>query len=340
MFRLKDPIYLEISLLVLVVILQFIWPLPNTIAIRNFCLIGGGFVSLLLIFLYYKPKHINNHIPLLILLGVPIWLYFHYFWIPVDLKLQWYDLSGTWLRVTLGVLIAYSLGEVFVNRPWCGKWIFFPYLLLALITAILYGEAAIQLQKLVLLGFTGLFKTKISGAYFMVFTCLVSYGLILALNNNENKHNGRSRFLNFCIIIFISLSFTICLLIQSLIGVAVCTAMGIICVFLILFKSKNTKLLALFLITSLLALFLLFIQNDEKYEGKLANLKNDVLISLDINKNEAWTRTIEASTIPFPIDQNGKVVNTSTYERTSWFIKGSQLLIDHPNILHNIFYFF
>ena len=331
MHRLKNPTFLEISLLVLVVILQFIWPLPHTIAIRNFCLIGGGFISLLLILFYYKPHQINHHVPLMILLGVPIWLYFHYLWIPVDLKLQWYDLSGTWLRVTLGILIAYSLGRIFIDQPRWAKWILFPYLLLAIIATILYAETAIQLHKFVVQGFTGIFKTKISGAYFMVFTCLISYGLILTLNSNSHhKQTSRGRFLTFCVIICICLSFTNCLLIQSLIGVAVCTLMGLTCVLFILFKNKNAKLLALMLLTSLLALFVLFINYDAKYEGKLANLKNDTLISLDINKNKAWTKTLEASNIPLPKDQIGRVINGSTYERTSWLIKGSQLLIDHP----------
>ena len=122
MYHFKNPTYLKISLLVLVVILQFIWPLPNMIAIRNTCLIGGGFISLFLILFYFKPQHVNHHLPLLTLFSVPIWLYLHYLWVPVDLKLQWYDLSRTWLRVTLGILITYSLGKVFVNKPIWGNW--------------------------------------------------------------------------------------------------------------------------------------------------------------------------------------------------------------------------
>jgi len=249
----------------------------------------------------------------------------------VDLKLQWYDLSGTWLRVTLGILIAYSLGKILFKNPRWAKWIFFPYLLLAIISAILYAETSIQLHKLVVLNFTGLFKTKISGAYFMVFTCLISYGLILTLNSNiHNKQTSRGKFLTFCVIICICLSFAICLFIQSLIGVSVCTLMGLVCVLCILFKNKNAKFLALILLTSLFTLFVLFIQYDAKYEGKLANLKNDVLISLDINKNKNWTKTIESSNLPIPKDQNGRVINGTTYSRVSWIMVGTQLLIEHP----------
>jgi hypothetical protein len=53
-------------------------------------------------------------------------------------------------------------------------------------------------------------------------------------------------------------------------------------------------------------------------------------MSLDINKNKAWIKTVEASKIALPIDKNGRVINGGTYERTSGLIKGSQLLIEHP----------
>lgn len=81
---------------------------------------------------------------------------------------------------------------------------------------------------------------------------------------------------------------------------------------------------------SVVALLVIFIQYDAKYEGKLANLKNDFLISLNIEKNKTWSRSNDVAGVPDPIDKNGRTVNLSTYERTSWLIKGSQLLTENP----------
>ncbi len=330
MLRLKNPTYLEISLLVLAVILLLVWILPNTIALRNTCLIGGGIISLILMMFYYKPFQIKHFLPLLVLLGLPVWLYVHYRFFPVDIKLQWYDLSGTWLRVTMGILIAFSLGKILVKKPSLGMWIYVPYIMIILITIILYSETALQNHQFVVRFFTGLFKTKIAGAYFMVFTCLMSYGLLLILTKTQSGRSKWLSILRLSCIILICLSFAICLLIQSLIGIVFCALMGFVCVVLIIFKNNHSKFLSLTLFSCLLALFLMFIQYDAKYEGKLANLKNDILISLDIEKNKTWSRSNDVADMPDPIDQNGRTVNRSTYDRTSWFIKGTELLIEHP----------
>jgi O-Antigen ligase len=330
MYRLKNPAFLEISLLVLVVILQFVWLLPNTIAIRNTCLIGGGFISLLLILFYYKPHQIQHHVPLLILLGVPIWLYIHYLWIPVDLKLQWYDLSGTWLRVTLGVLIAYSLGKILIKKPRWGLWILCSYILMAVITLILFFKSATTLHTYNFI-FTGWYKTKIAGAYFMVFNCLICFGLLLAINRNNANKVWETRIFTIGLIAVIGICILNCIAFHSLIGVAVNGFMGLACALLLLFfKNKRQILFSTLLMGSIIAFLVIFILYDAKYEGKLANLKNDFVISLNIEKNKTWSRSNDVAGVPDPIDINGRTVNLSTYERTSWLIKGSQLIIEHP----------
>ena len=138
----KARYFLEVALVVFVMILQLIWPLPGTIALRNMCLIGGAISSLLLIF-FFQEK-IKSNIPTFLLLLVPAWLLAHYFLIPVDLKQQWYDLSGTWLRVVLGIFTAFSLGGILVQKPQWIKWIYLPYVILALITLFLFFYAAFK----------------------------------------------------------------------------------------------------------------------------------------------------------------------------------------------------
>jgi hypothetical protein len=249
---------------------------------------------------------------------------------PVDLKLQWYDLSGTWLRVTLGILIAYSLGKILIKKPRWGLWILCSYILMDLITLILFFKTAATLHTYNF-GFTGWYKTKIAGAYFIVFNCLICFGLLLAVNRNNAKKVWGTRILTITLIVVVAVCIFNCIVFHSLIGVAVNVFMGLACALLLLFFTNRSQILiSTMLMGSIIALLVIFIQYDAKYEGKLANLKNDFLISLHIDKNKTWSRSNDVAGVPDPIDINGRTVNMSTYERTSWLIKGSQLLIEHP----------
>jgi hypothetical protein len=230
----------------------------------------------------------------------------------------------------LGILIAYSLGKILIKKPRWGLWILCLYILMAVITLILFFKTAATLHTYNF-GFTGWYKTKIAGAYFMVFNCLICFGLLLAINRNNAKKVLETRIFTIGLIAVIGTCIVNCIAFHSLIGVAVNVFMGLACALLLLFfKNKIQILFSTLLIGSIVVLLTIFIQYDAKYEGKLANLKNDFLISLHIDKNKTWSRSNDVAGVPDPIDINGRTVNISTYERTSWLIKGSQLLIEYP----------
>jgi len=74
----------------------------------------------------------------------------------------------------------------------------------------------------------------------------------------------------------------------------------------------------------------LFWQYDQKYERKLGNLVGDIQVSVQIDKHPNWRRDPQFSGPRNPSDENGRVVNESTYERAAWFVKGVELLTSHP----------
>jgi membrane protein YdbS with pleckstrin-like domain len=71
----------------------------------------------------------------------------HYIFIPVDSEQQWEDLADTWVRVILGIVISISLGKILVYQPSVGKWIYFAYVFLIVITVFLILNE-IFLQKI------------------------------------------------------------------------------------------------------------------------------------------------------------------------------------------------
>jgi hypothetical protein len=321
---------LELSLLALVVFLQLVWGLPQTIALRNFCLYGGCVISLLLIIFFYGKFQLKNHMPMILLLAVPAWLVFHYIFLPVNLEKQWYDLSGTWLRIFSGIVIAFSLGKLLVNSPHYFKWVYISYVFLIMGSIILFFKQSYVAHQWIF-DFSGIFKTKIACAYYSFFLCLLTYGILLKNQSSKIKTALVSQIFFFTVFILCIFS---CFVIHSLIGVIFCILMGVVCSFMMLnnfgTNHRLRNILALALPVVLIVSAYAFSQYDKKYEGKLMHLKNDIVISLDIDQNKTWSRSTSVVGIPDPVDQNGRPISGSTYERISWLIKGLQTLSDHP----------
>jgi hypothetical protein len=74
-----------------------------------------------------------------------------------------------------------------------------------------------------------------------------------------------------------------------------------------------------------------FVRYDQGNQNKLGNLISDIKVASQIDINLAWMKDPKNGEISnIPINQDGKPINESTYERVSWFIKGAQLLRENP----------
>jgi hypothetical protein len=113
--------------------------------------------------------------------------------------------------------------------------------------------------------------------------------------------------------------------------------MGLLIVFLVLlvaffyminaiFKKFSLKK---FLLLSLVFIFFLYSVAGlaEKYPNWAMTLEN-TKIAVMIDSQDSWKY---AGTKPFPVNEYGKTVDRSNYERISWMIAGSKLLIKYPN---------
>lgn len=67
---------------------------------------------------------------------------------------------------------------------------------------------------------------------------------------------------------------------------------------------------------------------DKNHEQKLVNLIGDIKVATQLEKNQTWVR--DGRSIPEPVDEKGRQINGSTYERTSWFIRGAQFIAQNP----------
>ena len=86
-------------------------------------------------------------------------------------------------------------------------------------------------------------------------------------------------------------------------------------------------IIAIFLISSaLVGKILIF---DPAFAEKSRNLFPDITLSVtQFEENKAWAS--DKLVKNYPVSESGRIVNGSTYERVSWFLKGALLIANNP----------
>ena len=328
-------VYLTVSVLLIV------WALPHTIAARNISLFTGVLASLGWV-IVTKPKlSWKVYWPSLCLILVPLWVLVHWYFISSLQVPQWNEINSTWMRTSLAIGLGTAAGLMLAQHPRQLIWLILMIALLPTITFILYMQQAFLQGNWVLPSgpFYGVFKAKFSLVYFVLCQVLVGFGLIyfaiksafagariwglvigvffvlMGVGDFIATHalNG---------VIIIALGLLICLMTMVLHGLESSAAPERL-------SGRRLKVL----IASVLAVTVMggglyaFWKYDQRYEGKLSHIVGDIAISSHIEKNQSWIRD---SNTPDPVDESGRTVNVSTYERISWFIKGMQLIQMHP----------
>lgn len=323
------------------VVLVLVWPLADTIAARNIALALGCLTSLAWMYLARPKINLQMALPILCLLAVPAWLWIHYFFLPTDTVAQLYDLKGTWLRVTLAVIMASGLGLMVSQYPKMMLWIWLAMAALAITTLGRYLWDAFQANQWLIGGFRFPFKYKSAVVYFLMYPCLLAYAALhYCLLSQNQAMTGKSVKLGLG---FLATTLTaICWIdfvaAQALNGILVAGFMGVMLVITILTQGLRTSkvksvsywalLIAVFAV--LLTSLTLFWQYDQKYEQKLGNLVGDAKVAVQIDKYPAWRMDPTYQGPRTPNNLLGRPINETTYVRVAWFLKGFQLLRDHP----------
>jgi len=322
-------------------VLVLIWPLSGTIAARNIALVLGCLTSLAWVYCTRPRINIQMALPILCLLAVPAWLWIHYFFLPTDPAAQLYDLKGTWLRVILAVIMASGLGLMVARRPKLINVIWLSMATLALITLGQFLREVWQTHQWVMNDFRFPFKYKSAVVYFLMYPCLLAYATLhYCLLGEHLRATQKSEKLGLGLTAsaLAAICWTDFIAAHALNGVLVAGFMGMILLIFCLingFRASKSKapsywflLITVFIV--LLTSSTLFWQYDQKYEHKLGNLVGDIQVSVQVNQYPQWRRDPQYAGPRNPSDEKGRVVNESTYERTAWFVKGVQLLRDHP----------
>jgi hypothetical protein len=129
---------------VLFAILFAIWILPETILIRNLCLVLGSLIGIYQIYLYRACLTDKKAIPTYLLFGLFIWATIHLIFLSNDFSLQLIEYQSIWKRSLMGAIFALGFGLGLVNassksRQWAWIIFYFGLLLPTLIYFLKHG---------------------------------------------------------------------------------------------------------------------------------------------------------------------------------------------------------
>jgi hypothetical protein len=268
---------------------------------------------------------------LFFLIAVPLWLWLHLIFWPTDLSAQKYDLYGTWVRVICAITFGSCAGMIVGRRPILILWIWAAQLTFVIVTAAYYVFDMVYYKEIIIANFKSFFKYKSALVYFLIWPCLLLYGILnFIFIKKDMKYNNKILTMVILLLILCWLEFV---LPQALNGAIIASLSALVLFFICLLRVNNNlyKYLFLLVIASILLLgYFSFSAIDKKYSGKLYYLLDDVSLSADIYKHNAWRGDPRIQEPTYPVDPHGRTVAGSTYLRTSWFLKGIELLQENP----------
>jgi hypothetical protein len=242
------------------------------------------------------------------------------------------------VRVVLGVGFGFFLGLVISRRPkyWLILAATFLGVLLSVTATYLY--LAYLNQTIDIVDFRAFFKYKSALTYFLAWPMLFGFGAIFYESSNLvlNRKLEIYFFLSF-------LCYLICIYAAHSLNGFLIAAFSFIIYFtfhlikFFRFSGNNLKGLlrraSLNLLMTLLIVAvasIAFLSYDQVNESKLVNLIGDIKTSISFRDVSAWKLDEHKPVTETPLNSVGNPINSSTYERVTWFFKGLQLIRENP----------
>jgi hypothetical protein len=334
---------LVMALCVLSAILYGVWILPNTIFIRNFCLITGALLSLFVIFPNWRILIQRRAIPIALILLLLIWVTIHLFFIGIDHQGQFAEYTKIWKKIALSIpfalglglsLLSYANDPVQTRRYW--NLIFFGFLLPA-ITYFVKWFVTLMGQKY---GFpVPIFlildpdhmgsQFGISRAWY-VFFCLPVVAISIGLVVTRLKNKTFSFFNSFIYLACIPLTLLIFYIENDRLGTFFGLALIVIAfvsIGIAVIRNRSWLVLLIFLaviFSSATILWGSFKQNHEWF-----SLMADFKVAVQVDKYDHWKYN-RIKIVGWPKNDLGDTVGPSNYQRIAWLVVGSRFVAERP----------
>jgi hypothetical protein len=314
---------------VLFAVLFAIWALPETILIRNVCLVLGGLIGIYQIYTYRTCLANKKAVPIFLIIALFVWSTFHLLFLSNNFALQLAEYASIWKRSLIGAIFALGFGLSIVNtssktRQWA--WIVFyiglllPTLIYILKFGLLYCEKKsganvgsywhIYIAKTAYMGFCipalavalGQIYFQITNGKWLTWPNFVYAGTIpavLFVFYAENIKNG------------VVYSFLFFLIFVGLITLKY-------------FKKALVKI-SIFLTLIFLGSGI-FIQRHIEQNHSWQTFFADAKVALQTERNDAWR--VCGSVLPK--NELGEEVSDTNYSRIAWGINAVKLIPQFP----------
>ena len=337
---------LNLTLVAISSVLLLIWPISNTIALRNGLLIVGCILALILFQRFSKTSSLfalYRFLPISLGLGMFIWVLLHFLLFSQDPILQLHELGSTWKRSFLAFLIGGATGLVLRKRPnqanflWLGIYVSFLFLLGDyLIVAMQTGQIFMPRYYFVS-PFGNKINTVIMGIIFISAVCGAAAFQYQQISLSKMKISwGLSAFW-LSGVLLILFSYTTIIDTRNGIGIATILLTAWILIILLakfrdikyrLDKSLNTSYWKslMVLVVSLLVL-LYFIQGHLQINRGWNHFFEDLHIATQIDRYPQWQNTPQ---LGYPKTASGEMVYPNNYERAAWATAGIDSIAKNP----------
>jgi len=314
---------------ILFALLFAIWALPETILIRNLCLVLGGLIGIYQIYTYRTFLTYKKAIPIYLLFTLFIWSTVHLLFLSNNFALQLNEYQSIWKRSLIGAIFALGFGLGIANasskvRQWA--WIIF-YLGLLLPTLIyILKFGLIHYEKLSGVSIGPYWHRYIAKTAYMGF-CIPA--LVVALGQIYSQ-TTQGKWLNFGNFIYLCTIPTVLFVFYAEnIKNGVLYSFLFILIFIGLvthryFKAAPVKigvLLALVIFGSAL-----FIKQHIEQNHSWQNLFADAKVAVQTERIEAW----RVCGSELPKNDLGEAVSDTNYSRIAWGINALKLIPQYP----------
>lgn len=322
--------------LTLFAILYSIWLLPSTILIRNITLISGAIIGLAIIIAYWHKFNAKQLIPFFAILGIFAWVVARLVIFPTNYSLQYQEFHRIWIRVALASIFAFGFG-ILISQIKIG------YKTILGFNVILAMPAIIFLIKLLLTSLQASINISIPEALTITYS-------------DSNFYIPKIAYVSFCMPsiaasvvsfqyyyqadkknISRAIPFAFILLSNFLTFESINTKNGMIYGLLIVIFflmrsvlfSKYSKSSSYGLLAKLFSIFIfLIVGGFHVYQNQSwQSIISDVKVGIQIEKYQNWKNGVNGT---LPINEYGRKVYGTNYERTAWVIAGFDLLTKNP----------
>jgi hypothetical protein len=322
------------------IVLYAFWILPEIVGVRNTSMVIGALAGLYPIYVYRHKLTQRQAFPLWLIAALFVWAIVHYFFFSQDSEAQARELHRIWRYAAISAVFAIGLGLSLSAKP---KQIYWRLIYLGLCTPLI-----IYLLKYVATTFGAswgfdvpaylkiyfaserYYIPKVDYTIFCMPALATAFGLMAQRFKEAQTFAGKDIFfflLNTSIIFFTFFLFNIQNIKNAMAYALLIFILFFIALLKIILSRKSNKILLLVLIGTLAAIVGFFayqhVQKNESWKTLVADAK----IAIQKEKYDHWKWGGEKG---FPLNEFGKTVSRTNYERVAWAIEATQLIQSNP----------